>query len=765
MHFTVDPTIFNHHPKAKIGVIVLQNINNEKKDLSITQFLEEVVTSTAKNYAGKSISDHPKVRDWRTAHRSFGSSKPASLEALLKRVVKNHALPTINALVDLYNTISIQYELPIGAYDLDQITDHLSLTFADGSETFIPLGKTSAEPVLSGEVIYRDEKEVLCSKWNYRQSDRAKIERSTKNAVIFLEGLDHTSLSEIAQAMQKLVKLVHHYCAGSSTLYLLDRSHPAFSEASKLENRLNAISCDVPAYHHHEAFQTRKKKLDAIRKLGIDPYPHHFECLVTINALQKKCDKKPVGTSEDAAKKQTAAATVAGRIVLFRAMGKNAFAQLQDEADRIQVMFNRDQTVVKGLSDQAGMTSLKFIEKNFDLGDIIGVKGHLFRTQKGELTLFADEVTLLSKSLLPLPDKYSGLTDKGTRYRKRWLDLITHREVGFKLKQRSFLISKIRRYFEEANFIEVETPVLQNLYGGAEARPFTTELHALNQKMYLRIALEIALKKLIIGGMTHIFEIGKVFRNEGIDRTHNPEFTMLEAYAAYWDYHDVMVFVENLFAHLAIELYGTTVIGTRHDKEGNPHLIDLQTPWKRMTMKDAIKTYGQIDSDALSTEDIRRKLQEETPVDQETLKKAKRGKLIAYLFEEFAEHHLMAPHHILDHPIETTPLCKLHRNPEEREQNIVERFETFILGCEICNAYSELNDPELQRKLLQDQNELRQQGDVEASPMDEEFIEAMCQGMPPTGGFGIGIDRLVMLFNDAFSIRDVIYFPLMRPED
>ncbi|MEM7175425.1 MAG: lysine--tRNA ligase [Chlamydiota bacterium] len=521
----------------------------------------------------------------------------------------------------------------------------------------------------------------------------------------------------------------------------------------------------APAYHSHETFRLRTEKLAAIRKLGIDPYPHHFDDLTTTKVLNDKYDGQAVGNSEEAAKRQTKPATVAGRLVLFRAMGKNAFAQLQDELGRIQVMFNREATTVTGLTDQAAMTPIKFIEKKLDLGDIIGIKGCLFRTQKGELTLFAHEVTLLAKALLPLPDKHSGLTDKGTRYRKRWLDLITHSEVGAQLKQRSFLISKIRRYFEEAHFIEVETPVLQNLYGGAEARPFTTELHALNQKMYLRIALEIALKKLIIGGMTRIFEIGKVFRNEGIDRTHNPEFTMLEAYAAYWDYNDVMVFVENLFAYLATELYGTTAIGIRHDKEGNPHPIDLKTPWKRMTMKAAIKTYGKIDSDALSTEEMRRKLEAETAVDPEAVKKAPRGKLIAYLFEEFAEHHLITPHHIIDHPIETTPLCKLHRDPKERAQNIVERFETFILGCEICNAYSELNDPELQRKLLQTQNKLRQQGDAEASPMDEEFIEAICQGMPPTGGFGIGIDRLVMLFNDAFSIRDVLYFPLMRPEE
>ena len=316
---------------------------------------------------------------------------------------------------------------------------------------------------------------------------------------------------------------------------------------------------------------------------------------------------------------------------------------------------------------------------------------------------------------------------------------------------------------EDLDFMEVETPVLQNIYGGAEARPFISELNALHQTMYLRIAIEISLKSSSLEDSLAFLKLEKVYRNEGIDRTHNPEFTMLESYAAYWDYDDVMIMTENLFAYLAKELYGTTEIGMRKDKQGNEHLIDLKTPWNRLSMKDAIRKYGKIDPDTLSDSDMRAKLKEK--IEDEKLKNAPRGKLIAFLFEEFAEHHLIQPHHIIDHPIETTPLCKLHRNPKLREEKFVERFESFILGYEFCNAYSELNDPELQRQLLEDQNNLREGGDDEANPMDEEFIEAICQGMPPTGGLGIGIDRLTMLFTDAFSIRDVVYFPMMRPEE
>lgn len=499
-------------------------------------------------------------------------------------------------------------------------------------------------------------------------------------------------------------------------------------------------------------YEIRSQKLHEIRALGVDPYPHTYKPTTTSQPLLSSYEGKEVGHSEDAEKKATPEVQVAGRLVLFRSMGKNAFAHLQDDTGRIQVMFSRDLSQVTGLQGTE-ISPIKFIEKKLDLGDIIGVKGHLFRTQKGELTVLCHEMTLLSKSLLPLPDKHSGLTDKGVRYRKRWLDLIANPEVADTFKMRSRIYQLIREYFTSFHFMEVETASIQNIYGGAEARPFITELNAFHQPMYLRIALEISLKKLIIGGLPRVFEIGKVYRNEGIDRTHNPEFTMLESYATYWDYHDVMTFTENLFAFIALKLFGTTVIGERPDKEGKMHLIDLKTPWQRLTMKDAIKKYAGVDVDTLSDQELGALLPPE--------KRTSRGKMIAELFGDRCESFLMQPHHIIDHPIETTPLCKLHRNPKEREERLVERFETFILGVEFCNAYTELNDPLLQKELLEEQAAKRDAGDQEASPLDEEFLEAIAQGMPPTGGLGIGLDRLTMLFTNASSIRDVIYFPLI----
>lgn len=525
------------------------------------------------------------------------------------------------------------------------------------------------------------------------------------------------------------------------------------------------MSIPLPEYHHHEEFQNRSRKLSEIRALGINPYPHKYVHTKRTAEIALAAEANEVGHYEDAAAGKTEKVFVSGRLVLFRPMGKNAFGQIQDESGRIQVMFNKEWTHVHGLTATEELSAMKFLEKKLDLGDILGIEGHLFKTQKGELTIFVKEVTLLAKSLLPLPDKHGGLADKGVRYRKRWLDLITHPESLERFRKRSRIMLSIRNYFEEAGFEEVETATLQNIYGGAEARPFTTHLNALDQTAYLRISLEISLKKLIVGGMQKVYEIGKIFRNEGIDRTHNPEFTMLEAYAAGWDYHDMMQFVEELFEMIALDLFGDTKVRLTPEGEGTAHVIDLKAPWKRMSMKEAIHVYAHHSVDKMNDEQIRKLLFEQKHLDPKTIRQAKRGTLIALLFSEFVEPHLVQPHHIIDHPIETTPLCKPHRDPLLEKEGLVERFESFICGREMCNSYTELNDPELQRQLLLEQVEKRAAGDEEAHPLDEEFIEAICQGMPPTGGVGIGLDRLVMLFTNADSIRDVLFFPLMRPEE
>jgi lysyl-tRNA synthetase, class II len=515
-------------------------------------------------------------------------------------------------------------------------------------------------------------------------------------------------------------------------------------------------------YRNTDEFIMRTRKLHEIRALGVEPYPYHYSPTHDSIPLHEQYDETKVGDSAAAEAGATPLVCVAGRLVLFRPMGKNSFGTIQDKSGRIQIMCNREVSEVVGL-DTTKETHGKFIEKKLDLGDIIGVEGHLFHTHKGELTIFVKKLTLLCKSLLPLPEKHSGLVDKEIRYRKRWLDLISNSEVTKTFRMRSQMMSLIRRHFEDLGFIEVETPVLQTIYGGAQAKPFLTKLNALDQLMYMRIALEISLKKLLVGGLDRVFEIGKVFRNEGLDKNHNPEFTILEAYAAMWDYNDMMRLVETLYEKIALALHETTVIAINHPERNETIRIDLKTPWKRMTMKESIREYAQLDPDTLSCEQMT-KILLDAGMNPDELKGTSRGLLIAHLFETFVEEKLIQPHHITDHPIETTPLAKPHRDPVCRQEGLIERFESFILGQEMCNAYSELNDPEIQRKLLEEQAARLSMGDEEANPLDEDFIEAICQGHPPAGGIGIGLDRMIMLFTNSSSIRDVLFFPWMKPQ-
>ena len=521
----------------------------------------------------------------------------------------------------------------------------------------------------------------------------------------------------------------------------------------------------TPAYLESEEYLVRSQKVKEIEGFGVDPYPHAYAPSHSVDALTAEFEKQDhLGSFEDAQLKNSPSASIRGRLVLLRPMGKNIFAHVQDGSKRVQVLFNRGSTKVEGLHPDADITDHKFLEKKLDLGDIIGVEGNLFRTNKGELTLFTHKATLLCKAVLPLPDKHSGLKDKETRYRKRYLDLIANPEVMETFKIRSRIVHVLRNYFVEHGFLEVETPILERLYGGAQAKPFKTHHNSLNMEMFMRIALEIPLKKLIVGGIDRVFEIGRLFRNEGIDATHNPEFTSIEAYAANLDYKDVMKLTEELFATIARDLFNTTKIGKRMDRAGVEHDIDVQTPWKRVTMKDSLQEYAQIDFDQCEDAELKERIIASNPAIKEKVLKASRGELMVLTFEEFVEHKLIQPTFITDYPIESTPLCKPHRDPKARKEGLVERFEAFALGTELANAYSELNDPVLQRELLEKQDRLLTDGDEEASPIDEDFLEAICQGMPPCGGLGIGVDRMVMLFTGKTSIRDVLFFPMMRAE-
>ena len=435
--------------------------------------------------------------------------------------------------------------------------------------------------------------------------------------------------------------------------------------------------------------------------------------------------------------------TIAGRMMSKRVMGKASFCGIQDLQGNIQSYVARD---------SVGEESYKDFKK-MDIGDIVGITGEVFKTKMGEISIHASEVTLLSKSLQILPEKYHGLTNTDTRYRQRYVDLIMNAEVKDTFIKRSKIISSIRRYLDGQGFLEVETPMLVANAGGAAARPFETHFNALDEDLKLRISLELYLKRLIVGGMEKVYEIGRVFRNEGLDTRHNPEFTLMELYQAYTDYNGMMDLTENMYRHVAQEVLGTTKIVY------NGIEMDLGKPFERITMVDAVKKYAGVDWNEIHTLEEARAAADEHHVEYEPMHK--KGDILNLFFEEFVEHHLIQPTFVMDHPIEISPLTK--KKPENPEY--VERFEMFMNGWEMCNAYSELNDPIDQRERFKAQEEMLAQGNEEANTTDEDFLNALEIGMPPTGGIGYGIDRLCMLLTDSQAIRDVLLFPTMKTLD
>ncbi|MBE6847537.1 MAG: lysine--tRNA ligase [Ruminococcus sp.] len=432
--------------------------------------------------------------------------------------------------------------------------------------------------------------------------------------------------------------------------------------------------------------------------------------------------------------------TLAGRIMSWRKMGKANFIDLRDREGRMQVYVR--------MNDIGEENFANF--RKWDIGDIIGVTGNLFRTRTGELSVHATEVTLLSKSLKPLPEKFHGLTDRDARYRQRYVDLIMNQEARDTFIKRSKILSTIRSFLDAQGFLEVETPMLVSNAGGAAARPFETHYNALNEDVKLRISLELYLKRLIVGGLEKVYEIGRVFRNEGVDTRHNPEFTLMELYQAYTDYHGMMDLTENMFRHVAQTVCGTTLVPYGDE------MIDLGKPFARITMIDAVKQYAGVDFNEIPDTAAAKKLADERGIHYED--RHEKGDILNLFFEEYVEEHLVQPTFVMDHPVEISPLTK--RKPDMPDY--VERFELFITGREMCNAYSELNDPIDQRKRFEAQEALIQQGDEEANHIDEDFMNALEIGMPPTGGIGYGIDRLVMLLTNSQSIRDVLLFPTMK---
>ena len=480
----------------------------------------------------------------------------------------------------------------------------------------------------------------------------------------------------------------------------------------------------------NEQVEIRKEKLETLKAAGKDPFvTTKFD--VTHHSVDIRND------FENLENKQV---TIAGRMMFKRIMGKASFCNLSDRYGSMQCYVARDSIGEEAYADF----------KKYDVGDVIGIKGYVFKTKTGEISVHAEEVTLLTKSLRPLPEKYHGLKDTEARYRQRYLDLIMNQDVRNTFEKRSQILKEIRSFLAEKDFMEVETPLLVENAGGAAARPFFTHYNALDEERKLRISLELYLKRLIVGGFERVFEIGRVFRNEGVDTRHNPEFTLMELYQAYTDYNGMMDLTEEMFRYLAEKVCGSAVI-TYNGIE-----LDFSKPFKRITMLDAVKEYSGVDFSTITTDEAAKAIAKEKNIAFEP--HHKRGDIINLFFEEFCEEKMIQPTFVMDHPIEISPLTKKKPGAEDR----VERFELFINTWEMCNAYSELNDPIDQRERFAAQDALAAAGDEEANHTDEDFLTALEYGMPPTGGIGYGIDRLVMLLTDSASIRDVLLFPTLK---
>ena len=490
----------------------------------------------------------------------------------------------------------------------------------------------------------------------------------------------------------------------------------------------NAQNVDV-----NQLLKVRREKLQDLQERGKDPFQitkydmthHSMEIKDNFDELEGKT------------------VSIAGRMMFKRVMGKASFCNIQDLQGSIQSYVARDNIGEESYADF----------KKYDVGDILGIKGEVFKTKTGEISIHATEVTLLSKSLQVLPEKFHGLTDTDTRYRQRYVDLIMNPEVKDTFIKRSKVISSIRRFLDAQGFMEVETPMLVSNAGGAAARPFETHFNALNEDLKLRISLELYLKRLIVGGMERVYEIGRVFRNEGLDTRHNPEFTLMELYQAYTDYHGMMDLTENLYRHVAKEVTGSEVITY------GEHTMDLSKPFARITMIDAVKQYANVDFNEIHSTEEAKKVADEHHIEYE--ERHQKGDILNLFFEEYVEEHLIQPTFIMDHPVEISPLTK--KKPEDPDY--VERFEFFMNGWEMANAYSELNDPIDQRERFEAQEKAFEAGDDEANHTDEDFLNALSIGMPPTGGIGYGIDRMVMMMTNSPAIRDVLLFPTMKTLD
>ncbi len=749
MRIRIEKNIFKKYPSTSIGFVVASIKVNKPNEQ--TNKLKASLASSLKSIklTEYNLEKHPQIKAWHTIYKDFEVPETyiSSVEALVKRVLSG-SLWNISNIVDLYNSCSVLTMLPMGGYDLEKIKGDIVLRYGKAGEVVQPLGKSDTGKVNEKHVVYADDEKVLCWLWNYKDSKLSCIDSDTRQAIFFIDAafpLTHMQMQDAIKLFEK--ELVN---VGASVLAngILNAKHPEVKIAQDelFKNLPQADRKETPApaikeshhsqpehteHHGSEEHLIRVQKVKDMREAGIEPWPYSKKITASCKSVHDEF------RDDDATEKTYA---IAGRVITRREHGKAAFATLQDGSGQLQIYVRQD---------VIGEEAFEFFKHRIDLGDIIWCTGVAFRTKVGEVTLKVSEFTLLSKSLFPLPEKFHGMTDVEARYRQRYLDLIANPESRERFKKRSAIVRTIRNFLDGHDFMEVETPMLHPIPGGAAARPFMTHHNALDMELFLRIAPELYLKRLVVGGFERVYEINRNFRNEGISTRHNPEFTMLEFYVAHQDYNWMMNFSEELIQHVARVVAGSTEV------QFGDHHIDFGKPFKRIAMADAVAEYAGVSKDDLGEKKIDALLKKHNIA----LKDVSWGQKILALFEALVEPHLIQPTFITQFPVEISPLAK--SNPAN--PGFVDRFELFVAGMELANAFNELNDPFDQAARFQEQAAAHESGkDEEAHRYDADYVHALEYGLPPTVGFGMGIDRLTMMLTNTVSIKDVILFPTLK---
>lgn len=750
MRFIVNQRVFQEFPGTRIGVVHATDVTN-KDGQEAYLVLQKEVAQLKKLLTAQTLAHHPFIHAWQLAYKKMGLNPKkylSSVENLANRVLKGQELRSINPMVDLYNAISLKYLLPLGGENLDMMRGDLHLRFAMGDEKPAQL-LGQKEPYKSelGEVFYADDEGAVCVRWNWREATRTLLTPETRNALLIIDALEIVPETILTSAINELAHLIQKHCKGNVSVAIVDQKNPEI--VLKKDHKYVALNkpgavtpdaqsimdfMDILAQAKEEISAETKNRIDKVEKLrqmGIEPWPETKPVPNTAAQVLAEFEKP----------EQQKNYTIAGRLLTIRLHGKTAFATLQDRTNKIQIYLKQD---------VLGDKTFDLFQQFIDIGDIIWLTGVPFKTKTGEITLEVTQFALVSKCLHPLPEKFHGLADVEIRYRQRYLDLISNAESRERFAKRSKIIRLIRNYFDSHGFMEVETPMLHPIPGGAEARPFITYHNALNMDLYLRIAPELYLKKLVIGGFEAVYELNRCFRNEGISTKHNPEFTTIEFYIAHHNYEWMAHLVEDVMKTIVKEVSSSMQV------QYGERIIDFAAPFKMMSMQNAIIQYIGCTENDLKENNIDKLLKNKNIILEK--KDASWGEKFYALFDKLVEPQLIQPTFITHFPVEISPLAK--RDPNNPK--LVNRFELFISGMELSNGFNELNDPFDQAARFTEQAKARAAGSEEAHYYDADFVQALEYGLPPTVGAAIGIDRFVMLLTNTTSIKDVILFPTLK---